>query len=82
MTKTQPFLCVYCQKGHVKKLPAQCPNCKRSLKLAIKRDTPLVKVADRYFRNGLRLNVTAEPGKGEIMFRAVKESQNHRIHKR
>lgn len=75
MVKTKPYLCVYCQVGKVQKLPAKCPNCKRSLKLAIKMSTPLVKIVDRYFSNGLRLNVeNGGPGHGEIIFRAVHQS--------
>lgn len=69
---SKPYLCVYCQVGKVKKLPGKCPNCKRSLKLQIKMSTPLVKLVDRYFSNGLRLNVAnAGPGKGEIVFGRV-----------
>lgn len=71
----KPYLCIYCQRGKVKKLPAKCPACKRSLKLALKDSTPLVKIVDRYFANGLRLNVkNAGPGHGEISFQPVRTS--------
>lgn len=69
---SKEFLCIYCQAGRVKKLPAKCLNCKRSLKLKIQKNTSLGKLVDRYFYNGLRLDFkNGGPGKGEITFRPV-----------
>lgn len=65
------ILCVYCQQGTVKKLPAKCPKCGRSLKAIITPKMKLAALAERYVENGLRLTPEAVEGPRGIVFHPV-----------
>lgn len=60
-SKKPQFLCIYCRKGLVKKLPAKCPECGCKLSEVVTGKMKIKKLSDLAFGNGLRFNFHAVP---------------------
>lgn len=59
--KKPTFLCIYCRKGTVKKVPSKCPVCGCKLTEPVTGKMKITRLSDLAFGNGLQWNWHAVP---------------------
>lgn len=57
----KPYLCIYCRKGLVTKVPSKCPECGCKLTEPVTGKMKITRLSDLAFGNGLRWSWCAVP---------------------
>lgn len=60
-SKKPQFLCIYCRKGLVRKVPAKCPECGCKLTEPVTGKMKITRLSDLAFHNGMRLKFGVVP---------------------